>query len=421
VTGLLQRTVNAVADRLDRRNFLGKAAVVGSAVVAAPLEFGLKPKSAYAAICNCSGSACACGSQCCDGYTEFCCTLTGVNTCPPGTITAGWWKVDGSAHCGGAARYYIDCNTTCGPCPCGPDGICSGACAGYGCGCAGGDCNNRKTGCTRFRYGQCNQHLACVGPIVCRVVSCAAPWTFDPACGTSSRTDEATRFHDRPCLNEPIGSLDYIADVGGAIRVAGWAVANSDFSTAGIRVFLDTGYVHHGVADLPRSDVKAAYPQASANTGYDATIGATAGKHLVCVWGVDRRTGRDRLLGFKELEVKGPFGAVDLIQDVGGGVRVVGWTLANASNAAGSIRVYVDSTLAYHGNTDRPRPDVAAAFPGAPELTGYDVTVGAPPGKRTICVWGVDRSNGSISLLAARDLVVSEPPPQPPPPAPPGP
>ena len=63
VTGLLQRTVNAVADRLDRRNFLGKAAVVGSAVVAAPLEFGLKPKSAYAAICNCSGSACACGSS----------------------------------------------------------------------------------------------------------------------------------------------------------------------------------------------------------------------------------------------------------------------------------------------------------------------------------------------------------------------
>ena len=92
------------------------------------------------------------------------------------------------------------------------------------------------------------------------------------------------------------------------------------------------------------------------------------------------------------------------MQDVGGGVRVAGWTLANASNAAGSIRVYVDSTLAYHGNTDRPRPDVAAAYPGAPELTGYDVTVGAPPGKHLICVWGVDRSNGSISLLAARDL-----------------
>ena len=40
---VLDRTVNFLADRLDRRGFLGKAAVVGSAVVAAPLEFGLKP------------------------------------------------------------------------------------------------------------------------------------------------------------------------------------------------------------------------------------------------------------------------------------------------------------------------------------------------------------------------------------------
>ena len=61
--------------------------------------------AAYAAVCNCQGQGCPCGSICCDGYTEFCCTLTGSNGCPPGTITAGWWKVDGSQFCGGAARY----------------------------------------------------------------------------------------------------------------------------------------------------------------------------------------------------------------------------------------------------------------------------------------------------------------------------
>ncbi len=75
MTSVLDRTVGFLADRLDRRGFLGKAAVVGSAVVTSPLEFGLKPNSAYAAICNCSGSSCVCGSPCCDGYTEFCCTL----------------------------------------------------------------------------------------------------------------------------------------------------------------------------------------------------------------------------------------------------------------------------------------------------------------------------------------------------------
>ena len=87
--------------------------------------------------------------------------------------------------------------------------------------------------------------------------------------------------------------------------------------------------------------------------------------------------------------------------------QVVGWTLANAVNAAGSVRIYVDSTIAYHGNTDQPRPDVVQAFPGAPDTAGFDVTVPSPPGKHTICVWGVDRSNNSIGLLGFQDIEVS--------------
>ena len=47
------------------------------------------PGSAYSALCACGGQNCACGSLCCDGYTEFCCTMTGHNVCPPGTIAGG--------------------------------------------------------------------------------------------------------------------------------------------------------------------------------------------------------------------------------------------------------------------------------------------------------------------------------------------
>ena len=81
------------------------------------------PGSAYAAVCSCSGSSCDCGSRCCDGYTEFCCTLNGDNRCPPGSIMAGWWKADGSGFCGpNAPRYYMDCNASCGGCGCGRSG-----------------------------------------------------------------------------------------------------------------------------------------------------------------------------------------------------------------------------------------------------------------------------------------------------------
>lgn len=141
--------------------------------------------------------------MCCDGYTEFCCTLNGVNGCPSGTVPGGWWKVDGSSFCGGRARYYIDCHRSCGSCGCGSGGICSGACSSTSCGCAQGSCANRKSGCTQFRYGNCNNQRACIGPILCRVVSCTEPWKMDATCSsTAVRTDNNTRWHNRSCAQQ---------------------------------------------------------------------------------------------------------------------------------------------------------------------------------------------------------------------------
>lgn len=405
---VLDRTANFLADRLDRRGFLGKAAVVGSAVVTAPLEFGLKPTSAYAAVCQCNGSSCPCGSLCCDGYTEFCCTLTGANACPPGTITAGWWKVDGSQFCGGAARYYLDCNAQCGTCDCGANGVCSGACSGTGCGCAQGNCNNRKAGCTRFRYGQCNQGVRCVGPIVCRVVTCAPPWSFDPACSTTARTDEATRNHDRPCLNEPFGSMELVTAGDGTIRVTGWAVANSDYQRAGFRVFVDDQLAQRGVADRPRPDVQAAYPAFGTDTGIDVTVNAAPGKRLVCLWGVDRRNGRQALLGIREVVVTGPIGSLDAV-DVGPGVLTVrGWALSGPERRQQPrIRVFLDTAFVVDvASTDIPRPDVVATYPGAHPDSGYRIEMNASPGKHLVCVWAVDPASGAESFIDAKEVVV---------------
>jgi len=186
---LVDRAAEAVASRVDRRGFLRRTAMVGSALAVVPGRYLLRPGTAYAAVCSCSGSSCGCGSACCDGYTEFCCTITGRNSCPPGTTTGGWWKADGSGLCSGAPRYYLDCNVV----P--PNNPCS-------CGCANGRCTNRKACCTRFRYGQCHQEITTMGPIMCRVVTCTPPWQLDPSCTTAVLTDNNTRFHDAPCLHE---------------------------------------------------------------------------------------------------------------------------------------------------------------------------------------------------------------------------
>ncbi|MFQ5557865.1 MAG: S-layer homology domain-containing protein, partial [Acidimicrobiales bacterium] len=150
-------------------------------------------------------SDCPPGSLCTDGYTDFCCLLTGENLCPPGTVVAGWWKADGSGFCdidGPRPRYYLDCNLDCASgCGCGAGGICDPACTSADCRCADG-CDSRMLDCTRFRYGQCNQHIPCVGPIQCRIITCVPPWKWDPSCTPAVATDSHTRFHDRPCLHD---------------------------------------------------------------------------------------------------------------------------------------------------------------------------------------------------------------------------
>lgn len=199
---MTHRATSLVDRRLPRRSFVARSAVIATALATTPADLLLRPKSAYAAVCSCSGSSCACGSLCCDGYTEFCCTLTGANSCPEGSVVGGWWKVDGSSFCGNGPRFYMDCHRPCGSCSCGSNGVCAGACNGTSCGCANGSCGNRKAGCTQFRYGNCGTTTRCLGPIQCRVVTCRAPWEVDASCTTAVRVDERTRSHNRPCLQD---------------------------------------------------------------------------------------------------------------------------------------------------------------------------------------------------------------------------
>ena len=174
--------------KTSRRGFLMRSAMVGSALAVSPARYLLRPGTAYAAICTCAGTNCDCGSACCDGYTDFCCSVNnGSNTCPPGSFEAGWWRADGSSFCGGGPRYYVDCNASCG------------ASVTYPCQCGRGDCDNRRAGCNHFRYGNCNSHVECYGAIVCRVVSCTPPYQTYAACDQTTLWDNSTANHTANC------------------------------------------------------------------------------------------------------------------------------------------------------------------------------------------------------------------------------
>ncbi|HUC37607.1 MAG TPA: hypothetical protein VMR97_10850 [Acidimicrobiales bacterium] len=200
-SAFVDRVAGFLETRMSRRSVFVRSAFVGSAVAVGGTEFVLRPQSAYAAICICGNPGCGCGSTCCDGFSEFCCVLNGgYNYCPSNSVIGGWWKADGSAYCVGP-RYYMDCNATCN-CTTGCGNgyqFCDTDCDGVGCDCAGGDCGNWVTGCFQFRYGQCNQDVACMGRIVCRVVSCVAPWEIDSTCTTTNAQDDSTANMNAPC------------------------------------------------------------------------------------------------------------------------------------------------------------------------------------------------------------------------------
>ena len=184
---LVDRGAALLAMRTSRRGFLLRAAVAGTAVAVSPWRYLLRPGTAYAAICECGGYDCGCGSYCCEGYTAFCCEVNdGVNACPPGSFPGGWWRADGSMFCGGT-RYIVDCNLSCA------------AESWPGCGCAQGTCDRRVTACNWFRYGQCNQHIDCYGPIVCRMATCDPPYVLDLGCSSDTLWDDSTADHAADC------------------------------------------------------------------------------------------------------------------------------------------------------------------------------------------------------------------------------
>lgn len=186
---LFDFTMSVLQRRVSRRKLLSKMAVAASAVAVAPVRYTLRPLTAMAVI-TCGD--CSSGSQCCDGWTTFCCSLTGSNTCPSYSYMGGWWKCTnytGSQLCSTqGVRYYVDCNRT-------PTASCPN-----GCHCTGDSCSKRRTCCNVFRYGQCNTEVAGSTEVVCRVVTCSNPCRIFENCNCTYFEQNAVCAQDAGCL-----------------------------------------------------------------------------------------------------------------------------------------------------------------------------------------------------------------------------
>lgn len=108
-----------------------------------------------------------------------------------------------------------------------------------------------------------------------------------------------------------------------------------------------------------------------------------------------------------------PVGNLDGVQAIDGGVSVRGWALdQDAPTAAVGVHVYVDGAASASLSAALPRPDVAAAYPGAGQAHGFAARVHAAPGRRAICVYALDldaaggRGTAGNPLLGCRTVTV---------------
>ena len=380
---IVHRLARLGSPRADRRGFLAGAAVMGAAVAVDPWGYLVRPANAYDTVCG-SGAACA------DGWSVFCCTINGgINSCPPDSFIGGWWKADGSSFCGGAARYYIDCNAY-------ADGH-------WKCHCASGTCDSRRVACNQFRYGQCSLEVPAenTGPVVCRMISCTPPWQqFAGVCTNSSATDDSTATHSAPCLGvPPVGSLDSVTVDGAAIRIQGWAFDPDQPVTAvQIVVRVDGGVARTAVTTGTRPDVDAAY-RVSGHHGFDLTVPAAPGRHTVAVGAVSIGGGPDAALGSRPVVVAPPanlpIGRLDAVTALPGELlRIAGWAVdLDQSATAIQVAVYLDGRGVGWFPTGLARADVNQAY-GIPGRHGFSIDVAAAPGRHRVDVFGINVAGG---------------------------
>lgn len=234
-----------------------------------------------------------------------------------------------------------------------------------------------------------------------------APWI-------SARLDQWSRLGAYDITVDrrvPIGALEVAGALPGAIRVAGWAMDPDSHHPIDVEVRHNGALVTTRRADLARNDVLAVFANGS-RRGFDVTVPIGLGTHTICVNAVNAPTRQNNpSLGCRTVTVVGtapPVGHLEATVGGSGTISVRGWAGDTDSPGPVPVHVYVDGAFAGGAPANRPRPDVATAFPTLGGHTGFDVTVQATGGTRSVCVHALN-DIGPHRFLGCRSVQVQVP------------
>ena len=208
----------------------------------------------------------------------------------------------------------------------------------------------------------------------------------------------------------PFGNLESATAGPGRVRVTGWVLDPDVVDPLDIHVYVGSSWGGAGVADIVRPDVAAVFPGYGPVRGFDITVPAAAGLQTIKVYALNKGAGSDNpVIGTRSVFVGGnPFGNVEQVAGQTGAFQLSGWVIDPDTVDPVELHVYVDGGWGGQLLADRPRPDVATAFPMYGGGHGFDIALPAAPGTRQVCVYAINAGSGNDNpLLTCRTVRVT--------------
>ncbi|WP_235556682.1 hypothetical protein [Microbacterium sp. GCS4] len=210
----------------------------------------------------------------------------------------------------------------------------------------------------------------------------------------------------------PLGHVESMAPGPGGISIAGWAYDPDTTDSIAIRVTLD-GVAKNYRADKDRPDFGAAYPAMGSRHGFAEWLPATVGTHEVCVYAVNNGKGGDTLVVCSSVKVTSPpdqgrlpVGFVESLVPGAGGATVAGWAFDPDTTDPISVHIYVDGVGKGY-LADKERADVATAYPGTGQRSGFKEFIPMSLGTHQVCVYAINNGTGGNPLLSCSSVKVT--------------
>jgi hypothetical protein len=204
------------------------------------------------------------------------------------------------------------------------------------------------------------------------------------------------------------GDLDLLTTTDSGIQVSGWAYdPGRPAESAQVRVTVDSS-VSSVTANRARADLNA--DGVVGNHGFSASVPASAGSHRVCLTVQALAPTSTALgLGCATVVIGRPVdGRLDGATAGKGVITIRGWSVdLNRIEVANTVKVVLDNRYVTTVTARDARPDVDASLHVGPRH-GYQTTIAAAVGNRTVCVIGLAASPHSLEkLLGCKTVTVS--------------